>query len=390
MNRKQGRKRILLYSPIYFPDIGGPAVQAKFLTDLLIEEGYEIIVLKYSQSAKSNSAARIESLNWNPNPNFIGRIYRWIFGPILSLFYLLRFKPSLVLINSVFWNGMIMGYICKLLRIPSVIKFTGDWVFESTQGQKDLPVNLRDIYTRNFTTRVLLLVEKYLLEKFTVIWVISKFRYENVLTLTQKPQIWLQRNFHDLPKYELIENQRFYPPYIFITTARLIPHKRIDVIIKTISKLPKECKLIVIGDGSELTALKALAQELSISNRVIFLGEISSNLLYHLLSKSSAYLSWSAEEGAPNSFIEALNFGLPIVSANVGGISEMFSYDTKAAKLIDPNSPEDLKICLEHLVESPNYLMEMSRAALIESVNFTKDSNKQSFLQLFSRLISNA
>jgi hypothetical protein len=38
--------RILIYSPIYYPDIGGPAVQAKFLTEMLSENGFKVFVIK--------------------------------------------------------------------------------------------------------------------------------------------------------------------------------------------------------------------------------------------------------------------------------------------------------------------------------------------------------
>jgi glycosyltransferase involved in cell wall biosynthesis len=383
------KKKILIYSPIYYPDIGGPAVQARFLSELLVENGYEVMVLKYAKESEVNSLVQIYCLNWNSNPSFFGRLYRWIFGPLISFFYLLKVKPNLVLVNSVFWNGMIMGSICRLLRIPTILKFTGDWVFESTHGQKDSVVALNKIYSRNLLTRIMRFLEKKLIEKFTVIWVISIFRYTNVSELTKKPKIWLQRNFHDLPKPELLTNNRFVNPLIFITSARLIPHKRINFLIEAISVLPNECKLIVVGNGSEFDNLKNLTERLELTNRVVFLGKISTSLLYYLMSNSSAYLSWSAEEGAPNSFIEALNFGLPILSANVGGISEMCSANSNAIKLFDPNNFEGFKLYLKTLEKNPGILQKMSNEALVESVKFSKEANKGNFLELFSQLISN-
>lgn len=290
------RKSILIYSPIYFPDIGGPAVQVKFLVDLLVENQFSVIVLKYSRSFSSGSNAKIISLNWQPNPSLLKRMYRWFIGPLLSIYYLSKFRPSVVLINSVFWNGMIMGLICKYLKIPTVLKFTGDWVFESTKGGKNSTVNLNDIYSSSIVTKALKLIEKKLISNFTIIWVISKFRYANVKSLTDRSKIWLQSNFHDLPKFDLNVKSRFQSPLIFITSARLISHKRIDVIIKVFSTLPGESKLIIIGEGNELNSLKKLAIELNVTNNIFFLGRISNDLLYYLLSNASAYLSWSAKK----------------------------------------------------------------------------------------------
>jgi len=390
VNFIQKKRKILIYSPIYYPDIGGPAVQARFLSELLIENGYEVAVLKYAKGIEPNSLVKIHCLNWNPNPKFIGRLYRWIFGPLISFFYLLKVKPNLVLVNSVFWNGMIMGSLCRLLKIPTILKFTGDWVYESTQGQKGSVVTLNKIYSKNLLTKLMRFLQKELIGKFNTIWVISKFRYTNVSELTRKPNIWLQRNFHDLPKPKLLDNKRFINPLIFITSARLIPHKRINVLIEVMSELSNEYKLIVVGDGSELKNLKNLTERLNITNQVVFLGKISTGLLYDLLSNSSAYLSWSAEEGAPNSFIEAMNFGLPILSANVGGIPEMFSTNSIAVKLFDPNNPEVFKLYLKTLEKNPDILKKMSNDALVESFKFSKEANKDSFLQLFTQLISHS
>jgi hypothetical protein len=67
--------RVLIYSPIFYPDIGGPAVQARFLTELLDENGFEVFVLKYSKNNYENSKIKVISLNWNPNPNILTRIF---------------------------------------------------------------------------------------------------------------------------------------------------------------------------------------------------------------------------------------------------------------------------------------------------------------------------
>ena len=133
--------RILIYSPIYYPDIGGPAVQAKFLTEMLCENGFEVFVIKYNNIINFNPNINVISLNWNSDPQLFSRLFRWFIGPLISFYYLIQIKPSLVLINSVFWNGMFMGLFCRFFRIPTILKFTGDWVFESTANLKKSAVN---------------------------------------------------------------------------------------------------------------------------------------------------------------------------------------------------------------------------------------------------------
>ena len=381
--------RILIYSPIYYPDIGGPAVQAKFLTEMLCENGFEVFVIKYNNIINFNPNINVISLNWNSDPQLFSRLFRWFIGPFISFYYLIRIKPSLVLINSVFWNGMFMGLFCRFFRIPTILKFTGDWVFESTANLKKSAVELERIYKNSLINFLLFQVERFFVRQFTVVWVISEFRKQNVLNLTRKPKIWLQNNFHDLPSSAISSRSRFKDPLVFVTTARLIPHKRIDVIISTLSRFPEGYKFIVIGEGSELIALQQQVIKLNLSRNVFFTGKVTSALLYEILSLSSAYISWSSEEGAPNSFIEALNFGLPIISAKVGGIPEMFTQGSKSAQLLEPDDPNSLYNCIERLMREPESLLEMSIHATNDSFKFSKSKNQQNFLNLISELVVN-
>ena len=381
--------RILIYSPIYYPDIGGPAVQAKFLAEMLYENGFEVFVIKYNTLVDFDPNINVISLNWNSNPHIFTRIFRWFIGPLISLFYLIQLRPSVLLVNSVFWNGMFMGLFCRFLCIPTILKFTGDWVFESTSNLKKTTVELEKIYRSNLINSLLFQVERFFVRQFTVVWVISEFRRQNVLNLTRKPKIWLQNNFHDLPGSSISSSSRFKNPLVFVTTARLIPHKRIDAIISTLSRFPKGYKFIVIGEGSELIALKQQVIRLNLSQNIFFVGKVTNELLYEILTLSSAFISWSSEEGAPNSFIEALNFGLPIISANVGGIPEMFSRNSKAAQLLEPDNTDALYNCIERLILTPEYLLEMSIHATNDALKFSKANNQQKFLSLISELVVN-
>ena len=389
MDKVKGGTRVLIYSPIFHPDIGGPSVQAKFLSEMLYQNGFEVFVIKYNKLININPNINVISLNWNPNPHLFNRFFRWIIGPMICFYYLIKIRPKLVLVNSVFWNGMLLGIFCRFLRIPSILKFTGDWVFESTNAHKKTSVELELIYKNNIIYFLLFQIERFLVRHFTVVWVISEFRKQNVLKLTRKPEIWLQNNFHDLPRLAISSSSRFKKPLVFVTTARLIPHKRIDSIISILSRFPEDYKFIIIGEGSELIKLQQQVVQLNLTRNIFFTGKITSELLYDILSLSSAFISWSSEEGAPNSFIEALNFGLPIISANVGGIPEMFSQNSKAAQLLEPDNTEALYDCIKQLMYTPEHLSEMSVHAINDARKFSKSFNQQNFLDLISRLVVN-
>ena len=101
----------------------------------------------------------------------------------------------------------------------------------------------------------------------------------------------------------------------YITHARLVPYKRIDLWVEAFARMPDK-KLIVIGDGPEKEKLKRLAKK-----NVEFLGFVGDKELSLLLSKAKAYL-FAAEEDFGIAVVEAQAAGLPILALKKGGVLE--------------------------------------------------------------------
>jgi glycosyltransferase involved in cell wall biosynthesis len=89
------------------------------------------------------------------------------------------------------------------------------------------------------------------------------------------------------------------------------------------SKYPN-IDLIIAGDGDELESVKAYVSRHSISN-VIFTGYVAGNEKQKLLKNAFAFCLPSYSEGMPNVVVEAMAFGLPIVTRSVGGMVDFFT-----------------------------------------------------------------
>ncbi len=101
----------------------------------------------------------------------------------------------------------------------------------------------------------------------------------------------------------------------YITHARLVPYKRIDLWVEAFAQMPDK-KLIVIGEGPEKEKLKRLTKK-----NVEFLGFVGDKELASLLSKAKAYL-FAAEEDFGIAVVEAQAAGLPILALKKGGVLE--------------------------------------------------------------------
>ena len=108
-----------------------------------------------------------------------------------------------------------------------------------------------------------------------------------------------------------------------ISVSRLVKQKNIFELIKIAELLP-DISFNVIGDGPLLKEILAFLSKRKIKN-IRFLG-YKSNLFYYLKS-SSIFLSTSLYEGLPNTIIEAMSFGLPVVASDVVGNCDTFEHN---------------------------------------------------------------
>ncbi len=110
-------------------------------------------------------------------------------------------------------------------------------------------------------------------------------------------------------------------------------------------------QLRVVGDGDALQSAKAYCVENRISN-VIFDGALSGDMLVSAFKNSDLYLFPTTHgEGMPTSVLEAMAFGLPVLTRPVGGLVDFFTKDM--GRMIDSIEAKDFADSLEEYINSP-------------------------------------
>ncbi|WP_375176736.1 glycosyltransferase [Marinobacter mobilis] len=99
--------------------------------------------------------------------------------------------------------------------------------------------------------------------------------------------------------------------------------KRFDVLLRAYAKTRKDYPLVIFGDGKLLGKLKTLADQLSISEHVIFAGFCPDIL--PAFSHARLYVSSSDVEGLPTVIVESLVAGTPVVATDAGGSNELLA-----------------------------------------------------------------
>lgn len=101
----------------------------------------------------------------------------------------------------------------------------------------------------------------------------------------------------------------------YVTASRLVPYKRVDVLVDAFRELPDR-KLIVVGDGPELKSLRQRAP-----SNVEFAGRLADDALAAQVGGAKAFL-FAAEEDFGISPVEAQACGTPVIAYGRGGSAE--------------------------------------------------------------------
>ena len=115
-------------------------------------------------------------------------------------------------------------------------------------------------------------------------------------------------------------------------TARLHPDKRLDAGIRLLAEKPS-WHLALAGQGQDEARLKLLADELKVSERLHFVGELSPRRVGQFLAGLDVFVFPSKAETFGLAAVEAASAGIPCVVTDLPVLREVLSPDGKPAAL---------------------------------------------------------
>lgn len=163
----------------------------------------------------------------------------------------------------------------------------------------------------------------------------------------------------------------------FLDSLEILAHKNIDFNVS------------IVGEEADLTKqeLNLLIDKKNISKSVMYLGpkyEKEKNTFF-LQSDIFVFPTKNDIFGLVN--IEAMKFGLPVVSTNEGAIPEIID-DGVTGFIVDKNSPEQIADKIEFLINNPKKRIEMGKAGRKKFLNnYTIDIFEKNMTNVFSSIL---
>ncbi len=172
--------------------------------------------------------------------------------------------------------------------------------------------------------------------------------------------------------------------------GRLAPPKRQDIFLKSISLLSSDIKnkinVEILGDGFKKKDIEIMINNLNLKD-LVSMEFPKFELMNKKYSHADIIVLISDYEAFPMVIIEAMSYGVPVVTSSVGGIPEVV--DSSVGLLIKKNTPEDFTSALESLILNSEERKEkgLNARERIQG-NFTLEKMLEKTFAVYSELMS--
>lgn len=159
----------------------------------------------------------------------------------------------------------------------------------------------------------------------------------------------------------------------------LIKRKGIYDLIETIKILDEKgiisernLKFIIAGSGPEEICIKEMIHEYKLEHCVEMPGWVDKKLKNKLLKKSQIFILPSYNEGLPMAILEAMSYGIPIISTDVGSISEVVM-NNFTGTLIKPGDYNYMAQAIINLIDENVWISQSKNCKLLVKNSFNEN-----------------
>ena len=337
--------RVLFWSPVFWPKIGGVEVHAAKLLPALRARGYEFLVL-----TTQTSSDQPESDDYEGIPVY--RLGFWQYDNYNQIDALVKirrkvaaikraFSPELLHINAVDVGNFFHLLTANVVPAPLLVTLHGEWLAKQNA------------------------VIKQTLQAAD--WVAGCSQAVLNKGLELAPEIISRSSiiYNGLEAPSLVPSALPFEGPRLLCLGRLSPEKGFDLAVKSFEIVLKnfpDARLLMAGNGPVRLELEEQAVQLEIRDHVDFLGWIGPAHVPALINTATIVLMPSRQESLPLVALESGLMARPIVATRIGGLPEVIA-DGQTGLLVEPEDHRALANAVSLLLRRRELAFELGNAA---------------------------
>lgn len=348
--------KLVLATPLFPPEIGGPATYAKLLLEGLAAKGIEVELVKFSEVRRL--------------PKFIRHYayYRRVLAAARGADAVLALDPVSV--------GLPALRAAQRAGKPFVVKVVGDYAWEQgrqrfgvTQSldefvqMKEVPFpvrTLRRIQTSVAAAATLVIVPSEYLKNVVISWGISADQIEVIYNAVPLETLGV-----------VPEAVSALPRPLVVTAGRLVPWKHFEGVIGAVEDM-FGAALAIVGEGPDRSLLERQIKE-RLPGRAVCTGSLSHSDTLAVMKSADVFVLNSSYEGLSHILIEAQALGVPTVATEVGGNPEVIA-NGENGLLVPAGDTLALKRAIARVLSESELRVRLSTHAIESAKRFSVES----------------
>jgi glycosyltransferase involved in cell wall biosynthesis len=342
--------KIILATPVYPPEFGGPATYTKGLA-LKLRDKHEIVIVAYASTSEIIPGTTL----------FVASKRRPL--PLRFLKYsVILFKAArgadVIYVQNAMAAGLPAVIVGMLRQIPVVLKFVGDEAWERASQEGHTEKRLEEFLAEpegGWRTTLRMMIQGFVLRHADIVTTPSAYLRDAIVRTYGIKDGRAVVNYNAA----VIDAEAVFSatpvPHQIVTTARLVEWKGLDGIIRAVSLLKEkypDIRAVIAGDGPEEGKLKALAVELGVADCIKFTGRVSRAETWHLRKSSEVYVLNSTYEGLPHTALTSFAARIPMVATDIPGTNEAV-YNEESGLLVPAGDDQALADAIARLFDDP-------------------------------------
>lgn len=174
--------------------------------------------------------------------------------------------------------------------------------------------------------------------------------------------------------------------------GRLNAFKNVEMLVETASRLLvrgiDNFELQLVGEGEHRSNLERLVVEKGLTRHVRFLGWVDRAAIVEIYRQADIFVTATIWEGMPNTVLEGMACGLPVVGTRASGLAELVREGVNGY-LVDVNDAAALTDRLADLIDNPYERRRMGKESRkIAEQEFAWDYIAEQYVEIYKRIMA--